>query len=761
MAAEKKKLEYPESLDNTRIIHGLKWIKGMGKMPADIMLVGDHPGPDEIATGSLFVGPSGKDMLYPTMRKAQFKYMCEGAVTCEYITAVNPADLDIYITNAVKYAPAGNKKPGTGDIKNCSACLKDEIERCSPALIVCLGSKALAAVLGKGHTLSDYRSAFIGHPDYPGTQVFTTYNPAYLLRNPEKQEEYDKDWRMLAAWQRGDETVTDKTEFLTIRTVDMLRKFKQQLFAAYKTPFLMLDCEWHGATWMSADRYIRTVQLGFEIGQAVIVEFYDEGTVPEGESWTTARKGDVMDDHPAAWNELKSILEDPRVSVGGHNVIADGEWLLQYGIDIRDNVTYDTMLAEHAFNELGPFSLGELTIKYTEMGKYDLDVHTWVKAHEKECAHGYGPVPANRLLPYAAKDVDAPRRMAIKQVDKLEPYTQPRGVQGEYPSLWDIQLDTQKTIYELERTGMLVDRERLQELTEDYKQVLSRLIVKAQALAQAQGAVDFNPRSTAQARDIMFDRLQLQPVKTTSGKPWAEFIMNQPKEAQAQYNPSTDMNTLEILQEHHPFVKTMADFRRIDTICKYFLRQPDPGFDEASRGGGIVAKIWADGRLHAHFSQLAETARFKTSKPNVQNFPKRAEGYMAKIFEEAGKSPPASIRTVIVPTPGYVLIESDFVQAELFALAALSGDVNMWETLTTPGKDMHDMTAVTSFKLDVLDADGNPVDEKYILDLAARDEDAFDAYAETLQYRKMSGEVMSRKFFRNTLRISSKNLNFG
>jgi DNA polymerase-1 len=85
----------------------------------------------------------------------------------------------------------------------------------------------------------------------------------------------------------------------------------------------------------------------------------------------------------------------------------------------------------------------------------------------------------------------------------------------------------------------------------------------------------------------------------------------------------------------------------------------------------------------------------------------------------------------------------------------------MWQALTTPGKDMHDLTAITSFGLAVLDKDGRPISEEHILDLAARDPKAFEEYQKTLIYVDQRGKQMSRSEFKNGIRVSAKNLNFG
>ena len=759
----KKKPKPPEPtgpawLKNPAVINGLKWLPGKGNLPADYMVVGEKPGVDDMRIDELFSGGVG-DKLLSVCAQAGFD--------------TNQA----YFTNIVKYIPAGNKAISAKDIRFCKPYFDNEVKRCNPKVIVCMGAKPLKAILGNKVALKDVQSAFVPHPDLPGVEVYAMYNPGYILRNPEVESEYVRQWRTLAARQHGKSVKTVDTNYMLINRAEGIKAFHKYLLENHVDNGLAhvcVDCEWHGITWMHKDRYIRTVQLGYEIGKAVIVEFYGRGTVPEGKEWTPDCKESKMDDHDKAWGYLRDLLTDPKVGISGHNVIADGEWLLSYGVDIRNNVVYDTMLAEHTLNATGPFSLTDLTCKYTDMGKYDLKLVQWVHEHPKETIHGYGAVPDELLYPYAAKDVDAPLRIMQEQMPRMQEFMQPR---GEYPSLWSIVMYTQRMIYEMEITGMPVDPERIELIKKAYMEKLQELLSKLHIMV-AQPGIDmpnFNHRSTPQVRELLFDRLGLTPVKTTDNKPWRD-VMSQPSELQKiTATPSTDANTLSILQDKHPIAGRLSNVRKVDTIVKNFFKE-DPNANPSTKGGGIKSKIWPDGKIHAHFSQLAETGRFRHSKPNVANWPKRAEGALSVIFGGKDKAPP-NLRTIVipshtgyltfdsdgkvVPSKGCLLVEADFSQAELFVLASLSQDVNMLQALNTPGKDMHDMTAISAFKLQLFYADDTPVIEQDLLDLAAKDMDAFEKLQKTLIYVDQKGRRMTRAEMKGSIRISAKNLNFG
>ena len=1044
MTEPKKKKETvtgPTWLDgDASVINGLKWIRGCGPIPASLMIVGEKPTRDDTRNNKPFTGDTG-------------------AILHKALTAATVDLTSTYYTNAVKYMPPSKRAVNQTDIKLCQPMLAEEIKRVQPTYILCLGANALKAVAGKEYSFSSIRGepVQLTLPDGRTVTLFATYSPAYLNHDPTAEPEFRKDLRRLGRLQQGLDDKPDETAYVILDTVEKVRQFCTDIFSYYPRPLISLDCEWHGITWMHPDRWIRTVQLGYAIGNAVIVKMFGANKTP------------AMDDVEAAYKVLKSFLEDPRVSIVGHNVISDGEWLMSYGIDIRDRVVADTMLMEYLANESGPFGLEELTARYSHLGHYERDLEVWKKAHAKECLHGFGPIPDELLLPYGAKDVDAVLRALPILMEKIEPFLKPRGANGEYPSLWDITMLTQRHIYELERSGLLVDPIRLNQLINAYqtrKQELRTILVQ---MAAAKGVNDFNPGAPGQVSTLLFQTLGLTPVKATNGKSWSAYASNEGFDTPNDIVASSDSTTLQILEDFDPIVKYLLNYRRVETACKNQLRFNEADENPGTKGGGIPAKIWPDGRLHSHFSQLSETGRFRHSKPNcfppgtevlsdlgwlkfedvknhagvklaqfdtkdesisfaeplalieqqydgdmvtytteqfvkltctgdhniplknrkgewvalkareltptlshhkfwhagtygggtvsmresqlilatalqadghlvpaggmvwklskqrksdrlrsaltsenitfredpvlmgekwgvkfyvgkhavphwlrdkkkwyswvltleakafhflanevwfwdaahkikskysskqrenaewVQimgllsnrrtahtrfttksgeysnvnaanhaysyiahgklttapytgsvycatmpvgtlvvrcdgmkpiitcncaNWPKKSEGYMPAAFGGKDKVPP-NIRSCIVPPEGHLIMEGDFVQAELFVLAALSQDKTMTEALTTPGKDLHDLTAISAFKLKVVDKDGTPVPDDYFVELARRDKAAFEEFISTVSYINLKGETMNRGSFKSTIRVSAKNLNFG
>jgi uracil-DNA glycosylase len=144
---------------------------GVGDEHADWLFIGEGPGAEEDRRGEPFVGQAGK--LLDNMLAA---------------TDLKRGE-NVYIANAVKCRPPGNRNPEKDEIAACHNYLARQIELISPKLIVLLGRVAVQALLETEVALSRLRGRTY---DYRGIPVIVTYHPAYLLRNlPDKAKAWE------------------------------------------------------------------------------------------------------------------------------------------------------------------------------------------------------------------------------------------------------------------------------------------------------------------------------------------------------------------------------------------------------------------------------------------------------------------------------------------------------------------------------------------------------------------------------------------
>jgi DNA polymerase len=146
-------------------------VLGVGDRRPDWLFIGEGPGAEEDARGEPFVGQAGK--LLDAML---------AALDLERGTGV-------YIANAVKCRPPGNRTPEPGEMAACRPWLERQIELLKPGIIVLLGKAAVHALLHDDKALAALRGKQL---DYRGIPVVVTYHPAYLLRNlPEKAKAWE------------------------------------------------------------------------------------------------------------------------------------------------------------------------------------------------------------------------------------------------------------------------------------------------------------------------------------------------------------------------------------------------------------------------------------------------------------------------------------------------------------------------------------------------------------------------------------------
>ncbi len=203
----------------------------------------------------------------------------------------------------------------------------------------------------------------------------------------------------------------------------------------------------------------------------------------------------------------------------------------------------------------------------------------------------------------------------------------------------------------MERTGIKVLPEKLSELSEQVNVGLKELTKKIYDLA----GEEFNPNSSQQLGDILFNKLELPVIRKTKT------------------GPSTDIDTLEVLAAEHPLPAAIIEYRQLAKL----------------RSAYIETLPWMinkdDGRVHTCFHQVGTlTGRLSSSEPNLQNSPARSE-------------PGKKIRAAFVSEPGCYLLSADYSQMELRVLAHFSEDENLIEAFEED-KDIHTHTAAELFQ---------------------------------------------------------------
>ena len=150
------------------------FILGTGPANAKIVIVGESPGPPDVATGKPFSGPSGE--LLERM-----------------IAAIEMRLDDCYRTNVVKFISQGDEIT-QAELQFFTPLLHRELLAISPKFIILLGNTPSKAVLNTKTPISKLRGQV---HDFQGIKAVATFNPAYLLRDPTKKREAWDDMKLV------------------------------------------------------------------------------------------------------------------------------------------------------------------------------------------------------------------------------------------------------------------------------------------------------------------------------------------------------------------------------------------------------------------------------------------------------------------------------------------------------------------------------------------------------------------------------------
>lgn len=146
-----------------------------GNPEADLMIIGEAPGPEENRLGKPFVGRSGQ-LLDKILNAADFD-----------------PEQDVFITNAVYRMPPGVggksfRKPTTEEIEAYKPYLMEMIRLVDPLIMMLSGNVATQSLLGKTG-ITKLRGEW---HKWHGRWVMPIFHPAYLLRNPTRKPDGPK-----------------------------------------------------------------------------------------------------------------------------------------------------------------------------------------------------------------------------------------------------------------------------------------------------------------------------------------------------------------------------------------------------------------------------------------------------------------------------------------------------------------------------------------------------------------------------------------
>lgn len=331
--------------------------------------------------------------------------------------------------------------------------LLDEIARVKPKIVVCLGKKVFDMLSDKKMNFADANGGWFWSTKAQA-HLYVMQSPYMMIPKPELHEMFRVDLteiaRKLELLKYG--TIHDLP--VNIDVIDNYRDLQEwsERMREANHKLYSVDCEWHGDHHI--DGQLRSIQLSWSDSDSIYVKFRNEqnewcfdmegapqnllGPVMELPSWTdapppgledwakslrlnpavfkdwnidddpdfasiTQAKRDEMKLYRKAGRLIAKVTDPDGVKFVGHHYVADAVWMDRWlGLKVIGKCYMDTEFAQQTVDESSELKLERgISMKYTTLGRYDLDLVMWKKENKKLCEGGYGYIPDKIIIPYA------------------------------------------------------------------------------------------------------------------------------------------------------------------------------------------------------------------------------------------------------------------------------------------------------------------------------------------------------------------------
>ena len=633
-------------------------LDGIGNENADIMFVTESPGYNEIIKRKPFVGQDAQ----------LFKH---------YLKECGLDLKNIFMTNLVKCRPPSNRPSTDSEIKTCSVYLEEEIKNVKPKVIGLLGNVPISYFL-KTKGVTKLRGKPVWNEDF-NCWLLPMYHPRYLLgfnKRSFKYTEFKNDLIKLKTL-----TLKNKKEKLkgTIyKVADSILKIKKAVDFLITQKEMAFDTETTSLVCQKGK--ILCLSFSWKEGYAIVIPYKDDRVFNKSEQKIVKE-------------ELKRLFVSDIKKIA-QNGKFDIKFLLHDNILVKW-FYFDTMLASYLLNEEGDNHLANLVLTHTDMGTFKDEARDYITGKikiplDQDCESLKTKIkyrkstimdlPVEKLHEYSAKDSDGTFRV----YKKLKPLLEEEGL---WKLLSKILIPMTVVLSYMELRGINGDEKYLEAISARYqskiKALMQELFERKEVMLYMEKFGELNLNSPMQLRKLLFDIMNLTPIK------FNKLTKKQREKGIRNGSPSTDKEALNLLSKKskNKLLKEILDYRKLqkfyNTYIKAYL---------------TIIENSTDKKIHTVYNFCSEdkddgegrgtvTGRLSSSKPNLQNIPKRDE-------KEANL-----IRRALTASKNCILIEADFKQIEFGVFAGYTKDKKLIEMAKK--KDVHKEIASRIFKKEV------------------------------------------------------------
>jgi DNA polymerase I-like protein with 3'-5' exonuclease and polymerase domains len=361
------------------------------------------------------------------------------------------------------------------------------------------------------------------------------------------------------------------------------------------------------------------------------------------------------------FDAIKPLMFGPALKIA-HNAKFDLKSVAKYyrGV-VPAKPHFDTLMAAFLVNNLNKFELGLAACVKRELG---IEVEKGVG--ENVALHAFSEVAK-----YSGIDAEVTWKLYKALAPKIE---------GNLQRVWRLEMDVLSALCDMELTGAYIDQDALKVLAEEIEK--GKIAAEAKCYKAAGKAFAIN--SVPAKQKLLFGSENGEkPLLPRPNPKFNTALTPKGKEAYKANEPLTDAHysvsadALEYYRGKHELVDAILEYQDLNKLMTTYVT-PYTGGDvkRVTNGKEKVTKresILINGRVHTNFkAHGAETGRFSSSNPNLQNIP--SSGEYGKL-----------IRNLFVAPPGYKLVVADYSQIEPRIIAAFSEDPVMMENYLTGG----------------------------------------------------------------------------
>lgn len=611
------------------------FMKPHGKFHKEILIWGEGPGKEEDERGYQFCGESGQ-LLEDTF----------------YKFGIN-LHKDCLKTNAVDCRPPGNRTPTNTEMKLCFPRKENLLANYKPRIILLLGKAAIDSF----YRFDSQRQHFINEisslrgkiiPDkFLNSWVCHSYHPSFILRgNEDKIAVFEKDIetvKICLKRERPKKYLKNKFDYVSVTKFKKLQRLLNDVIDYNMT--VVFDYETSSYRYYEGIHKLYLISFqtdrdGDYISANTVYCFPIEMTDDNNKPFWTKKQLAII---KKLWKTILSYNKLVAQNIQ-HEYQASNAFFDLNKRRFKRNFIWDTMLGCRTLDEAKKVT-GLKMQSYHVFGQehYAVD-KKYMEPSSKNKLNKFNEFPFEKAVRYCSVDTYNTKQLWLYQKELIEK----KDMKQAYTLLHNASLE----FADMTEVGIRINKRKLERMTRKTKERVKELKEK---LLSHKDAAKFK-RDTGRAlkidqatspedlKHLLFNILKLPSAKST-----------------AKGNPSLSADILDHYRKKSSFIDTELRFRK-ETKMLGVLNN--------------FTKNMVGEYIHPSFLlNTTRTYRSSSKDPNFQNIPIRDQSLK-------------SVRKLIIPRKGNVLIEVDYESMEVRIIACWSKDSTLCK-FVEEGFDFH------------------------------------------------------------------------